>query len=86
MRAGEVPVPRYVITKGLNKAPHEYPDAKSQPHVQVSVVGAFVRSLLVTGCTYEYQYATALGLRFRRSVGRSSDDTVIMLGAIGTDA
>lgn len=35
MRAGEVPVSRYVITKGLNKAPHEYPDAKSQPHVQV---------------------------------------------------
>lgn len=35
MRAGEVEVPRYVITKGLNKAPHEYPDAKSQPHVQV---------------------------------------------------
>lgn len=36
MRAGEVDVQRYVITKGLNKAPHEYPDAKSQPHVQVS--------------------------------------------------
>ncbi|CAN0584639.1 unnamed protein product, partial [Ectocarpus sp. 12 AP-2014] len=38
MRAGEVEVPRYVITKGLNKAPHEYPDAKSQPHVQVGLV------------------------------------------------
>ncbi|CBJ49021.1 conserved unknown protein [Ectocarpus siliculosus] len=37
MRAGEVEVPRYVITKGLNKAPHEYPDAKSQPHVQVAL-------------------------------------------------
>lgn len=35
MRAGEVEVPQYIITKGLNKAPHEYPDAKSQPHVQV---------------------------------------------------
>lgn len=40
MRAGEVEVPRYVITKGLNKAPHEYPDAKSQPHVQVRDEGA----------------------------------------------
>lgn len=39
MRAGEVPVSRYVITKGLNKAPHEYPDAKSQPHVQVKENG-----------------------------------------------
>lgn len=37
MRAGEVTVPQYVITKGLNKAPHEYPDAKSQPHVQARV-------------------------------------------------
>lgn len=38
MRRGEVAVPQYVITKGLNKAPHEYPDAKSQPHVQVGWV------------------------------------------------
>ncbi|CAM9990149.1 unnamed protein product, partial [Choristocarpus tenellus] len=38
MRAGEVPVDKYVITKGLNKAPHEYPDAKSQPHVQVALM------------------------------------------------
>lgn len=35
MRSGEIEVSKYVITKGLNKAPHEYPDAKSQPHVQV---------------------------------------------------
>ena len=27
---------RYIITKELTKAPHEYPDAKSQPHVQVA--------------------------------------------------
>lgn len=26
---------QYAITKGLTKAPSEYPDAKSQPHVQV---------------------------------------------------
>lgn len=41
MRAGEVPTPQYVITKGLNKAPHEYPDAKSQPHVQVGALFLF---------------------------------------------
>lgn len=35
MRAGEVPTKEYAITKGLNKAPHEYPDAKAQPHLQV---------------------------------------------------
>lgn len=37
MRAGEVDVRQYAITKGLNKAPHEYPDAKSQPHLQVAL-------------------------------------------------
>jgi hypothetical protein len=35
VRAGEVPVDKYVITKGLNKSPNDYPDAKSQPHLQV---------------------------------------------------
>ncbi|CAN0440873.1 unnamed protein product [Discosporangium mesarthrocarpum] len=37
MRGGEIPVERYIITKGLNKAPHEYPDAKSQPHVALAM-------------------------------------------------
>ncbi|GAB5035819.1 dna polymerase alpha catalytic [Nannochloropsis oceanica] len=37
MRAGEIDVRQYAITKGLNKAPHEYPDAKSQPHLQVAL-------------------------------------------------
>jgi hypothetical protein len=34
-RAGKVPLEKFVITKGLNKAPKDYPDAKSQPHLQV---------------------------------------------------
>lgn len=38
MRAGEVPVREFAITKGLNKAPHEYPDAKAQPHLQARVM------------------------------------------------
>jgi len=36
MRAGELPMEKYVITKGLSKHPNEYPDSKSQPHVQVA--------------------------------------------------
>lgn len=32
--AGEIDVGEYAISKGLNKAPHEYPDAKAQPHLQ----------------------------------------------------
>lgn len=47
MRAGEVTVPQYVITKGLNKAPHEYPDAKSQPHVQVLIFLCWVLTFVV---------------------------------------
>ena len=34
-RAAKVPLEKFVITKGLNKAPKDYPDAKGQPHLQV---------------------------------------------------
>jgi DNA polymerase alpha subunit A len=36
MRAGELPLEKYIITKGLNKHPNDYPDAKSLPHVFVA--------------------------------------------------
>lgn len=36
MRSGQVDLEKYVITKSLTKAPEAYPDAKNQPHVQVS--------------------------------------------------
>uniref|UniRef100_A0A7S2UH04 DNA polymerase n=1 Tax=Attheya septentrionalis TaxID=420275 RepID=A0A7S2UH04_9STRA len=36
MRAAEVPLEKYVITKGLSKHPNEYPDGKSQAHVHVA--------------------------------------------------
>jgi DNA polymerase alpha subunit A len=36
MRKNELPIEKYVITKGLSKHPTEYPDAKGQPHVQVA--------------------------------------------------
>lgn len=50
MRAGEVPVKEYAITKGLNKAPHEYPDAKAQPHLQVGLgLCGFVCGWLING-------------------------------------
>lgn len=37
MRAGKVPIDKYVITKGLNKHPSDYPDVKGQPHLQVAL-------------------------------------------------
>jgi DNA polymerase alpha subunit A len=36
MRSGDLPLDKYVITKGLSKHPNDYPDGKSQPHVQVA--------------------------------------------------
>ena len=33
-RGGKVPLEKFVITKGLNKSPRDYPDAKGQPHLQ----------------------------------------------------
>jgi len=36
MRNNELPLEKYVITKGLSKHPDQYPDSKSQPHVQVA--------------------------------------------------
>jgi len=37
MDEGQVPLEQYVITKGLTKAPQDYPDAKNQAHVQVAL-------------------------------------------------
>jgi len=34
--ANELGIEQYIITKALTKAPHDYPDAKSQPHVLVA--------------------------------------------------
>lgn len=35
VRQGKRDVYEFVITKGLSKAPQDYPDANNQPHVQV---------------------------------------------------
>jgi DNA polymerase alpha subunit A len=37
MDEGKVPLEKYTITKGLTKAPADYPDAKNLPHVQVAL-------------------------------------------------
>lgn len=37
MDEGKIDLDKYVITKGLTKAPQDYPDAKNQAHVQVAL-------------------------------------------------
>ncbi|KAF9422052.1 DNA-directed DNA polymerase alpha catalytic subunit pol1 [Podila epigama] len=36
-RKGLIPLEKFVVNKGLTKAPEDYADAKSQPHVQVAL-------------------------------------------------
>ncbi|KAG8384365.1 hypothetical protein BUALT_Bualt04G0110500 [Buddleja alternifolia] len=49
MRNGQIPLEKYVITKTLTKPPEAYPDARSQPHVEVAL--RMKRSGYVTGCS-----------------------------------
>ncbi|XP_060192416.1 DNA polymerase alpha catalytic subunit isoform X1 [Lycium barbarum] len=49
MRNGQIELEKYVITKSLTKPPEAYPDAKSQPHVEVAL--RLKRSGYVTGCS-----------------------------------
>ena len=37
VRAGKEDISRFVVTKGLNKSPKEYPDCKGQAHLQVAL-------------------------------------------------
>ncbi|KAL1561351.1 DNA-directed DNA polymerase [Salvia divinorum] len=37
MRNGQIPLEKYEISKRLTKEPEEYPDSKSQPHVEVAL-------------------------------------------------
>jgi DNA polymerase elongation subunit (family B) len=36
LRGGQLPLGSFIITKQLTKRPEDYPDARAQPHVQVS--------------------------------------------------
>jgi DNA polymerase alpha subunit A len=36
MRDGDLPLDKYIITKGLSKHPNDYPDGKGLPHVHVA--------------------------------------------------
>ncbi|KAI8601789.1 DNA polymerase family B-domain-containing protein [Dissophora ornata] len=36
-RKGLIPIDKFIVNKGLTKAPEDYADAKSQPHVQVAL-------------------------------------------------
>jgi DNA polymerase alpha subunit A len=49
MRAGELPLEKYVITKGLSKHPNDYPDGNTLPHVYVAKMMLKDNRLVNTG-------------------------------------
>ncbi|VDM31578.1 unnamed protein product [Hydatigera taeniaeformis] len=57
VRNGSIPKTNFVITKMLTKNPEDYPDAKSQPHVQVAL--RFNQQMVSSGA------GGAVGHRFR---------------------
>jgi DNA polymerase alpha subunit A len=50
----ELGIEQYIITKALTKAPHDYPDAKSQPHVQVAKAMLEQGQTVAPGAVIEY--------------------------------
>ena len=58
MRNGQIELDKYVITKSLTKQPEDYPDAKNQPHVQVSL--ALSPSILDVICSIHFSFELSL--------------------------
>ena len=50
----ELGIEQYIITKALTKAPADYPDAKSQPHVQVAKAMIEQGQTVAPGAVIEY--------------------------------
>lgn len=54
MQKNELGIEQYIITKALTKAPHEYTDAKNQPHVQVAKAMLEQGQTVAQGAVIEY--------------------------------
>lgn len=50
----ELGIEQYIITKALTKAPQDYPDARSQPHVQVAKAMIEQGASVAPGAVIEY--------------------------------
>jgi DNA polymerase alpha subunit A len=60
MRAGELPLEKYVITKGLSKHPNDYPDGNTLPHVFVAKMMLKNNKLVNTGDHIPYIITAAI--------------------------
>lgn len=85
MRAGEVPVKEFAITKGLNKAPHEYPDAKAQPHLQVALAMMKAGKPVNVGDHIEYVICEKEGVKAAAERAFHPDDVERSEGELKVD-
>ncbi|KAL9187656.1 hypothetical protein ACHAXT_006034 [Thalassiosira profunda] len=96
MRSGELPLDKYVITKGLNKHPNDYPDAKSLPHVFVAKrmlqehkavnIGAHIPYVITEATTEEGGPPAAKGKKsLAAERARHPDDVARSDGALKPD-
>ena len=66
IRAGEVKLEGFVITKGLNKNPKDYPDCKGQAHLQVALKMLKANRPVNIGDHIPYVICSKVGYRARR--------------------
>eukprot|EP00927_Polykrikos_kofoidii_P016718 TRINITY_DN17573_c0_g1_i1.p1 TRINITY_DN17573_c0_g1~~TRINITY_DN17573_c0_g1_i1.p1 ORF type:complete len:1510 (-),score=291.86 TRINITY_DN17573_c0_g1_i1:58-4050(-) len=67
---GKVPLERFIITRGLTKAPKDYPDAKHQPHVLVALRQMERGKAITSG--QEIDYVITEDVQISESVAKSS--------------
>ncbi|MEW5309277.1 MAG: hypothetical protein WDW38_001173 [Sanguina aurantia] len=77
INAGQIGLGKYIITKALTKHPHEYPDAKSQPHVQVALrrLAAGKREGVMPGDTVPYVICIERPMAETPEVGQAAPAT-----------
>jgi DNA polymerase alpha subunit A len=54
LRAGQIPIDKLAISKSITKRPEEYPDAHTQPHVQVALKLRAQGKFVQVGDTIQY--------------------------------
>lgn len=68
IKENKVPLKEYVIVKGLNKNPKDYPDAKSQPHLGVALAMVEGGKPVSTGDSIPYVICTMTRSEWKQKV------------------
>jgi len=68
-RAAKIGLDRWCVTKGLNKSPRDYPDAKGQPHLQVALAMMNRGKVVNTGDHIPYVICTKTRAELKAGTG-----------------